>query len=233
MARVGSWSCGPELGTRGAPLLEDKDRELSIRFFVSGKSLQRRSVTWTPSASWFPPEVGRNWKLAEIPGAIRPAIRPARRGRRRKAPGGAPGEARTALRSRGGTVGSPDPGGGDQSQASWAPGFRRSPTGRSGPGPGRAPPARTRLDPRALPSNARRPAGLGTVATRRSAPAWQCTSCPRPHGPCGIALRPQSLCVPAPEGGTWVPGALRAHRGGPELRSPNPFPTHRRRAWSR
>lgn len=78
-------------------------------------------------------------------------------------PGGPPGEAGTARRSRGGTVGSRTPAAAIRAR----PPERPPPEGPVEPGgeerswPPRALPAGDKAGPWALPSNARRPAGLG------------------------------------------------------------------------
>lgn len=126
------------------------------------------------------PRVGRNWKLAEMPGAI---------GRR----GGAAGTGSRRARA------------GADRLAGWRgpgrpPGHPQNPVGRSGPDLGHTLPAGERAGRRAPGSPACRPAALGPRAGGPRAPAWPWPPCWPPHGPPKKAFTASKSACPRSRG---------------------------------
>lgn len=208
----GARGCAFSFGGRGGP-------SVVSAFLCVGKISAAAECYLNSFCSCFPPEVGRNWKLMEIPGAIGRARR-ARRGRAppgpraRREPLGRPGEA-CAAGSAGSRLGG----------AALAPDARSLPGSRTGttpphhhthpPSPGFGPPHAVR--PRSGP----RLRGERTSLAVHGRPAR------RPP-----ALRKNSLMAPRfvhpqPTGHLRArspgPPDPRAQRGGLQPQSPEPL----------
>lgn len=157
----------PGAGDRGAPFplfLRERGRSGYVGpFLCFGKISAAPECYLNSFCLSVPSGVGRNWKLAEMPGAIQPA----RRGRWGKAAGGSPhggGTARRPSRRRPGPR-APGPAGTGRAELSW--------TWTLG-----ARSLQERTGARALRSTACRTRASGRAAR---APAGQWAPCPRPR----------------------------------------------------
>lgn len=167
-------SPGPRAGDRGAPfsffLRERGRRGYAGPFLCFGKISAAPECYLNSFCFSVPSGVGRNWKLAEMPGAIRAgAAGTVGKGRRRVPREARTGEGPSAAPAYAAPR-APGPAGTRRAERSWTRGARslqeKPGTGRSGPPP----------------------AGPGTVAGQPSAPAGQWAPCPRPSGPAGELL---------------------------------------------